>query len=179
MNNKNLAWLLIIFGVIDIYMWFTDGRGWTSNLLINLMGVNFLSLTSWGFVLTITGMGILIKERAIYQSKIDDIDLDEGESILHKQMSKYVILTLTSKRLRFYGYNFGEFRKSENKNFKLPNSDKEDYYWNDIVSVQPTKQLGISWGVTITLSNGDNIHIPITEGELISKRIEKQLNQSS
>jgi hypothetical protein len=178
MNKKMIAWILIALGALDIIVWFIDGWGWTNYLF----GDNVFTKYAWG-ILIFGGFYMLKKENALYKAKIDDLDLNENETIIHKQTGNAAIVTVTNERVRFRGYSMDDVRKSSKG---LPEGEIAEYQFSEIEKVQPVKSsevakfkigklVSLNWGVQLNLKDGNIINIPISDSELVAKHIEKQL----
>lgn len=172
--KKPLAYILIVLGALDIILWVING--FTVGWLEYVVGSNIISQFG-GWAMLAIGVWILKKEKAKYQSQLDDVDMDQDETIIFKQMGKHATVTITSKRVRFRALNLKELKKYENKKYTLPSNEAEDYYYEKISAVEPVKQMGMFLGINLTLVDGQIIHIPISKAELLAKHIEKQLSK--
>lgn len=180
MNKRYIAYLLIIAGLLDIIIWFIDGWGWTNYL----MGDNII--TRYGWALLISGGFYLLRvENAKDEAEVDDVDLNDGETIIHKQIGNVSIITITNQRIRFRGIAMDDVRSSS-KN--VPEEDSIDYILSDVASVRAVKSndvakfkigkvLAVKWGIQLTKKDDQIVNLPINKQELVAKHIEKLLNK--
>ncbi|HAN78439.1 MAG TPA: hypothetical protein DCQ31_12070, partial [Bacteroidales bacterium] len=115
------------------------------------------------------------------RSELDDREMSSGERIIIKQSARNAILTVTDKRLRYYGVYTKNLRKNIDN---LPVSDKEDFLIENILSVQAVnagavnknvfaKMGNVKWGIQLTFKNGSILNIPINNQEEVANEIKK------
>ena len=180
MKSRYWAYLLIAAGLLDIVVWMVDGWGWTNYL----MGDNFITRYAWGLLIA-GGFYLLRVENAKEEAELDDVDLNDGEIIIHKQIGNVSIITVTNQRIRFRGITMDDVRSSS-KN--VPEEDSIDYALSDVASVCTVKSsdvakfkigkvLSVKWGIQLIKKDDQIVNLPINKQELVAKHIEKLLNK--
>ena len=96
MNNKNIAYALIVFGALDLIIWLSNG--FSHGYLEYIVGVNFLSQYG-AWIMIVSGFYLFNKEKGKEKSEIDLIsDLEEGEEVIFKSIGNSSIINLTNKK---------------------------------------------------------------------------------
>ncbi|MEI8096442.1 MAG: hypothetical protein WCG80_19695 [Spirochaetales bacterium] len=176
-----LAWALIVAGLADIGQWLVEGGGWTNYLF----GDNELTKYGWS-IFIIVGITILVirarKSKAMKSAQLDDVDLEEGEAVVHRQFSNSSLITVTNRKVRYHIYmGIDDLRKSIND---IPDDEKSQVLFSDLVSAKVVKSSDVSrialgkmmkniWGVQLILKSGKIWNIPTTDAELVAKHIVK------
>jgi hypothetical protein len=182
-TRKILAWALIILGLLDLGQGLIDRWGWTNYLF----GNNFFTKYAWSLMVAY-GADILRKEKGKYFAEIDDIDLDEDEEILMKEIGHIAILKVTPKRLLYRIFNFS----GHDGLINVPNNEFTEIKFSEIADFEITRSKDIGRyaiarnfpilkdrkvGVRIIYKNEESINLIITKSDLIIKLLRKALRK--
>ncbi len=198
-NKLAIAWVLIIIGfvpiIVKVILSIAAGIDYPIQFQIENesvvaifkeYGVGIIIGSYFaGILMVVIGFMILKKERIIKAANRDASNLDDGETLIHKQTGDNSIITITNKRVRFYGVYVKNLRYSSTN---LPDSDKEDFLLTNISKVRPVnfsdvgsnrlaKKNPAKWGIQLQLKDGRIVNLPITEQDIVSGQIEQLINK--
>lgn len=184
MNNKNIAYALIVLGGLDLIIWISNG--FSHGYLEFIVGINFLSeYGAW--IMIISGFYLLRKEKGKEKSEIDLItDLEQGENVIYKSVGNSSIIILTNKKIIFRAFeNLNEFASHHNN---VVTEEKAIFNYGIIESVNPVKTkdtaknalgglINMTYGIQLKMKDGTifNLHMS-SNTDLICAHINKILN---
>ena len=184
MNNKNIAYALIVFGALDLIIWLSNG--FSHGYLEYIVGVNFLSQYG-AWIMIVSGFYLFNKEKGKEKSEIDLIsDLEEGEEVIFKSIGNSSIINLTNKKIIFRAFNnLHDFASHHNNVFT---EEKAIFDYNIIESVTTVRTkdtakntlgglINMVYGIQLKMKDGTiyNLHMS-SNSDLICAHINKKLN---
>jgi len=184
MNNKNIAYALIVLGALDLIIWVSNGFSY--GYFEFIVGVNFLSKFGAWIMISI-GIYLLNKEKGVENSEIDLLnDLEQGEEVIFKSIGNSSIINLTKKKIIYRALvNLNDFAANHNNVFT---AEKAIIPYNTIESVSSVRTkdtakntlgglINMVYGIQLKMKDGTicNLHMS-SNSELISAHISKNLN---
>lgn len=175
-KNKLIGYALIATGILDIYLWSKNGIGWTNQIL----GDNILTQYGWGLMVA-GGIYFIRKSKAVEQILLDDVDSDDDESVIHKESGRGAIIILTSKKLKFYGFDVSNSRGI------VPNLPEQDNLTIDLTQIETVRSImskevifigklvPFKWGIQVSLLDGQLFNMPISNSDLVTKLCNKAI----
>ena len=180
MDKKTIGYIFIVVGVVDF--------------LSSLFGYD---LTYWligdlsqasPFIFGLLGWFLINKAETETQTKIDDLDIEDDETIVYRVQKSNYVLTLTNKRVRYLSATIEDEREYVEN---LPESSNTEYDLDQIKSVRSVKAketatyaigrflaglINSDYGIQIELKDNTIFNLAVSEAELVSKHINKQMN---
>ena len=180
MDKKQVGYCLIVFGLLD----FVLGNLGILDMTYWLIGdLATFSPVICGFL----GYYLINQADTETQTKIDDIDIEEGESIIHRIQKSSYVFTLTNKKIRYLSA-YMENQRDHIDN--LPESSNSEYLLEQIDSIKSVKSKEVAanaitkfvggifnndYGVQIVTKEGAIVNLAVTEANLVVKYVTKQL----
>ena len=180
MDKKQLGYGLIIFGVADFV----------------LATLSIVDLTYWligdlayftPFICGGIGWYLINSAETETQTKIDDLDIEEDESIIHRAQKSGYVFTLIDKRIRYLS---AYIEDQEGTIENLPESSNTEYPLDQIESVKSVKAkdtakyaigrfiaglINNNYGIQIILKDSTIVNLAVNEPELVEKHINQQM----
>ena len=180
MDKKQIGYILIVFGIVDFVSAMILGYDLTYWLVGDL--ASFTPLIFGGI-----GWYLVNNAETETQTKIDDLDIEEDESIIHRVQKSGYIFTLTDKRIRYLS---AYIEDQEGTVDNLPESSNTEYPLDQIESVKSVKAkdttkyaigrfiaglINNNYGIQIKLKDNTIVNLAVNEPELVEKHINQQM----